>query len=98
MFRGHHRQVRILFGVSDILLIGVAFQLAYATRIRLELTHEFFITSPIQGLLMGRSRMPHRTASGSPVSSRIRRSRYPSQSRLIPCVHWLSCREFFAST
>jgi exopolysaccharide biosynthesis polyprenyl glycosylphosphotransferase len=53
MFRGHHRQVRILFGVSDILLIGVAFQLAYATRIRLELTHEFFITAPIQGLLMG---------------------------------------------
>src|SRR5258708_6778595 len=53
MFRGHHRQVRILFGLSDILLIGLAFQLAYVTRARLELTHVFYLTAPVKGLLMG---------------------------------------------
>ena len=53
MFRGHHRKARVLFGLSDILLIGVAFQLAYATRARLELEHFFYLTPPVQTLLMG---------------------------------------------
>jgi exopolysaccharide biosynthesis polyprenyl glycosylphosphotransferase len=57
VFRGHHRKVRILYGLSDILLIGVAFELAYVTRIRLgmrlELEHLFFLTPPIKTLLMG---------------------------------------------
>ena len=54
MFRGHHRQVRVLFGVSDILLIAAAFELAYATRLRLPgFEHVFFLPSPVQGLLLG---------------------------------------------
>ncbi len=42
-----------MFGLSDILLIGLAFQLAYVTRARLELTHVFYLTAPVKGLLMG---------------------------------------------
>jgi exopolysaccharide biosynthesis polyprenyl glycosylphosphotransferase len=53
MFRGHHRQVRVLFGLSDILLIALAFQLAYATRLRLELEHVFYIESTRKALLLG---------------------------------------------
>ena len=53
MFRGHHRNVRILFGLSDILLVVLAFELAYVTRVRLELEHTFFLTSPVKVLLMG---------------------------------------------
>jgi exopolysaccharide biosynthesis polyprenyl glycosylphosphotransferase len=53
VFRGHHRKVRILFGISDILLIGIAFELAYATRGRLELQHFFALTSPMKALLAG---------------------------------------------
>ena len=29
MFRGHHRKVRLLFGLSDLVLIAAAFVLAY---------------------------------------------------------------------
>jgi exopolysaccharide biosynthesis polyprenyl glycosylphosphotransferase len=43
----------MLFGLADILLIGLAFELAYATRARLGLTHVFYLTSAVQGLLMG---------------------------------------------
>jgi len=53
MFRGHHRQVRVFFGLSDILLIALAFQLAYATRLRLELEHVFYIESTRKALLLG---------------------------------------------
>ena len=53
MFRGHHRQVRFLFGLSDILLIALAFQLAYATRLRLELEHVFYIESTMKGPAAG---------------------------------------------
>jgi exopolysaccharide biosynthesis polyprenyl glycosylphosphotransferase len=53
MFRGHHRRARILFALSDVLLIAVAFQLAYATRERLDLPHEFYLLSPVKALLLG---------------------------------------------
>jgi exopolysaccharide biosynthesis polyprenyl glycosylphosphotransferase len=53
MFRGHHRKVRILFGLSDILLTGLAFDLAYAIRSRLDLENLFFMTTPVQTLLIG---------------------------------------------
>jgi exopolysaccharide biosynthesis polyprenyl glycosylphosphotransferase len=53
VFRGHHRKVRILFGISDILLIGVAFELAYATRGRLALEHFFALPRPEKALLAG---------------------------------------------
>ena len=53
MFRGHHRKVRMLFGFSDVLLIAVAFELAYLTRQRLTLAHIFFLTPPVYALLLG---------------------------------------------
>lgn len=53
MFRGHHRKARILFGLADIVLVAVAFELAYATRVRLELVHVFYIIEPVRGLLLG---------------------------------------------
>ncbi len=53
MFRGHHRKVRVLFGLSDILLIGAAFELAYATRGALPLAHFFTLTSTDRVLLAG---------------------------------------------
>jgi exopolysaccharide biosynthesis polyprenyl glycosylphosphotransferase len=63
VFRGHHRKVRILFGLSDILLIGLAFWAAYWIRTRLgtaawtpmrsEFQRNFFLTTPICVLLAG---------------------------------------------
>src|SRR6201997_849580 len=47
MFRGHHRQIRLLFGASDAALLALAFALAYWTRSRLELTHNFYIVPPV---------------------------------------------------
>jgi exopolysaccharide biosynthesis polyprenyl glycosylphosphotransferase len=53
VFRGHHRKTRILFGLADIVLVLVAFELAYATRVRLGLVHVFYIIEPVRGLLLG---------------------------------------------
>jgi exopolysaccharide biosynthesis polyprenyl glycosylphosphotransferase len=53
MFGGHHRRTRLLFGLSDIALIAIAFELAYGTRSRLELQHGFALSSLEKPLLMG---------------------------------------------
>jgi exopolysaccharide biosynthesis polyprenyl glycosylphosphotransferase len=53
MFRGHRRKVRILFGLLDILIVGLAFELAYLTRARMELARTFFLTPAESALLMG---------------------------------------------
>jgi len=53
VFRGHHRKVRILFGLADVLIVGLAFQLAYWTRVRLTLEHVFFLTPIIRVVLLG---------------------------------------------
>lgn len=53
MFRGHRRKVRILFGLLDILIVAISFELAYWTRVRLEFSHNFFQTSSVETLLMG---------------------------------------------
>src|ERR1700691_1738398 len=53
MFRGHRRKVRILFSASDMILLALAFQLAYWTRARLELKHLFYIESHTRALLLG---------------------------------------------
>jgi exopolysaccharide biosynthesis polyprenyl glycosylphosphotransferase len=42
-----------LFAFADVLIIAVAFQLAYWTRTRLELQHLFFLTGPTKVLLLG---------------------------------------------
>jgi exopolysaccharide biosynthesis polyprenyl glycosylphosphotransferase len=53
MFRGHRRQIRLLFGASDAALLALAFALAYWTRSRLELTHNFYILPPVGASLLG---------------------------------------------
>ncbi len=53
MFRGHHRKVRILFGLADVLIVALAFLLAYWTRERLTLEHVFFLTPFIRATLLG---------------------------------------------
>src|SRR6185437_14372274 len=53
VFRGHHRRTRILFGLADIILTALAFELAYRTRVRLGLAHTFFLTSQERALLLG---------------------------------------------
>jgi hypothetical protein len=56
VFRGHHRKVRLLFGLSDIALTALAFLLAYRVRVALDhvpLEHDFHLTAPVQVLLLG---------------------------------------------
>lgn len=58
MFRGHHRKVRLLFGISDVILIALAFAAAYRTRVVLAgsspaFGREFFLTPVVVALLMG---------------------------------------------
>jgi exopolysaccharide biosynthesis polyprenyl glycosylphosphotransferase len=53
VFRGHHRRARILFGIADIVLIALAFELAYTTRQRLDLVNLFYLTEPVKALLLG---------------------------------------------
>ena len=58
MFRGHHRKVRLLFGLSDIVLTALAFFIAYRVRVALDhvpLEHDFYLTAPVQVLLLGLS-------------------------------------------
>ncbi len=53
MFSRHHRKVRVLFGLSDILLTALAFEAAYQTRLWLPLERIFFLTPPVKALLLG---------------------------------------------
>src|ERR1044072_2552541 len=39
-----HRKARVLFGLSDIMLVGIAFAAAYQTRVVLHLEHAFYLT------------------------------------------------------
>ena len=58
MFRGHHRKIRLLFGISDVLLIALAFAAAYSTRTVLAgqvpgFGREFYLSQPVVALLVG---------------------------------------------
>lgn len=53
MFSRHHRKARFLFGLSDILLSALAFQLAYRTRLDLPFEREFFLDPAVRALLLG---------------------------------------------
>jgi len=52
VFRGQHRRVTIFFGASDVVLITLAFCLAYWTRRQLSLAHEFYILRPVVAALL----------------------------------------------
>src|ERR1035438_5691536 len=47
------RKARVLFGLSDILLVALAFGAAYRTRSILQLEHNFFFTSEQVALILG---------------------------------------------
>jgi exopolysaccharide biosynthesis polyprenyl glycosylphosphotransferase len=49
----HHRKVRVLFGLADVLLTALAFEAAYQTRLRLSLEKVFFLEPPTKALLLG---------------------------------------------
>jgi exopolysaccharide biosynthesis polyprenyl glycosylphosphotransferase len=53
MFSRQHRKAKVLFGVSDVLLIALAFEAAYQTRILLHLGRVFFLIVPVKALLLG---------------------------------------------
>jgi exopolysaccharide biosynthesis polyprenyl glycosylphosphotransferase len=53
VFSRHHRKVRVIFALADILLGTLAFEAAYFTRSQLNLTNFFEIAGPGKGLLLG---------------------------------------------
>jgi exopolysaccharide biosynthesis polyprenyl glycosylphosphotransferase len=58
VFRGHHRKIRLLFGIFDVLLTALAFFAAYQTRVVLTgrvpgFEPIFFLTTPVIVLLLG---------------------------------------------
>lgn len=53
VFSRHHRKARLLFGLSDIILIALAFEAAYQTRVYLPVERIFFLTVPMKALLLG---------------------------------------------
>ena len=53
MFSRHHRKVRVLFGLADVLLTALAFEAAYQTRFHLNLEREFYLRLPEKALLLG---------------------------------------------
>ncbi len=53
MFSRHHRKVRVLFAISDVLITALAFEAAYQTRVHLSFQHLFFLTVQTKALLLG---------------------------------------------
>jgi hypothetical protein len=46
MFSNQHRKAKLLFGLSDIVLVALAFEGAYRTRFSLSLLrHNFFFST-----------------------------------------------------
>jgi len=53
VFSRHHRKVKFLFGLADILIVAIAFDLAYRTRLALILDHDFYLEAPVKAVLLG---------------------------------------------
>ena len=47
-----HRRARVIFGLSDIILVSLAFEAAYRTRVLLQLEREFFFTPDKKALIL----------------------------------------------
>jgi exopolysaccharide biosynthesis polyprenyl glycosylphosphotransferase len=52
VFSRHYRKVKATFGLTDVLLIFIAFLAAYETRLRLHFENVFYIDFPIATLLL----------------------------------------------
>jgi exopolysaccharide biosynthesis polyprenyl glycosylphosphotransferase len=53
MYRRRHRKAKLLFALSDLALVAIAFQGAYYFRQSLGLEREFYIEGPLRILLLG---------------------------------------------
>jgi hypothetical protein len=54
MFSNQHRKAKLLFGLSDILLVAFALEAAYLSRLSLpNLRHNFFFTPDKKALVLG---------------------------------------------
>jgi exopolysaccharide biosynthesis polyprenyl glycosylphosphotransferase len=53
VFSRHHKKARLLFGLSDVVLIVLAFAAAYQTRLLLPVERVFYFTVPVTALLLG---------------------------------------------
>ncbi len=53
MFSGHRRKVKLIFELSDILLTILAFEAAYESRVLLPFERVFYLTTPLELLLLG---------------------------------------------
>jgi exopolysaccharide biosynthesis polyprenyl glycosylphosphotransferase len=53
MFSRQHRKARILFALSDVVLVALAFEGAYQTRLVLHLHWIFFLMEPVKALILG---------------------------------------------
>jgi len=52
VFSRHYRKVKAIFGLTDVLLVSLAFIAAYQTRIRLNLEKEFYLDFPVAATLL----------------------------------------------
>lgn len=52
VFSRHYRKVKVIFGLTDVVLIALAFIAAYQTRTRLHLEKLFFLEFPVAALLL----------------------------------------------
>ena len=55
VFSRHHRKLRVLFGLSDVLLTGLTFEAAYRTRHHLSLEQVFALDPSFRIVLLGAS-------------------------------------------
>ena len=53
MFSHQHRKAKLLFGLSDIVLVSLAFETAYWTRLYLPLSRTFFFSTEKKALVLG---------------------------------------------
>jgi exopolysaccharide biosynthesis polyprenyl glycosylphosphotransferase len=53
VYHRHHRKVRLLFALADVVLVTIAFEAAYQTRVRLPLENVFFLGVVAKALLVG---------------------------------------------
>ncbi len=53
MFSRHFRKVRLLFGLSDVVLTALAFEAAYQSRVWLPFERAFFLHPEVKALLLG---------------------------------------------
>ncbi|MCC7173979.1 MAG: sugar transferase [Bryobacterales bacterium] len=53
MFSQHRRKAGVLFGLSDILVIALAFEAAYQSRVWLPFEQVFYLMVPVKALLLG---------------------------------------------